>query len=57
MFSQAELLYKKNPKLLSQFQFCEDNGIPFCVVIGDNELKDDVVTLRDVKTREEVNYP
>lgn len=52
---QAELLYKKNPKMLSQFQYCEENGIPFCAVIGDSELKDGVVTLRDMKSRKEVN--
>ncbi|XP_046853227.1 histidine--tRNA ligase, cytoplasmic-like isoform X2 [Xenia sp. Carnegie-2017] len=53
----AELLYKKNPKMLSQFQYCEENGIPFCAVIGDSELKDGVVTLRDMKSRKEVKVP
>ena len=54
-FSQAEILYKKNPKMLSQFQFCEDNEIPFCAVIGESELKEGVVTLRDMKSRQEVD--
>lgn len=50
---KAELLYKKNPKLLNQFQFCEENGVPFCVVIGESELLQGVVTLRDMASREE----
>ncbi|XP_068702840.1 histidine--tRNA ligase, cytoplasmic-like isoform X1 [Montipora foliosa] len=48
---KAELLYKKNPKMLNQFQFCEENGIPLCVVIGDSELQQGVVTLRDMTSR------
>ena len=40
--------------MLSQFQMCEDTGIPFCVVIGEKELQEGVVTLRDMSTREEV---
>ena len=51
---QAELLYKKNPKMLNQFQFCEENGIPICLVIGESELQQGVVTLRDMASREEV---
>lgn len=47
-------MYKKNPKMLSQFQYCEENGIPFCAVIGDSELKDGVVTVRDMQSRQEV---
>ncbi|XP_074620769.1 histidine--tRNA ligase, cytoplasmic-like isoform X1 [Acropora palmata] len=50
---KAELLYKKNPKMLNQFQFCEENGIPFCLVIGESELQQGVVTLRDMASREE----
>lgn len=53
-FWQAELLYKKNPKMLNQFQFCEENGVPFCVVIGESEIAKGVVTLRDMSSREEV---
>ena len=40
--------------MLNQFQFCEDNGIPFCAVIGESELQQGVVTLRDMSTRTEV---
>ncbi|XP_019362157.1 PREDICTED: histidine--tRNA ligase, cytoplasmic [Gavialis gangeticus] len=52
---KAEVLYKKNPKLLNQLQYCEDTGIPLVAIIGEQELKDGVVKLRDVATREEVD--
>ncbi|XP_066446780.1 histidine--tRNA ligase, cytoplasmic-like [Eleutherodactylus coqui] len=52
---KAEMLYKKNPKLLNQLQYCEESGIPLVAIIGEQELKDGVVKLRDVSTREEVD--
>lgn len=51
---QAEVLYKKNPKLLTQLQHCEETGIPLVAILGEQELKDGVVKLRNVGTREEV---
>lgn len=51
---QAEMLYKKNPKLLDQLQYCEKNGIPLVLIIGEEEQKDGVVKLRDVTSRKEV---
>lgn len=56
-FFQAEILYKKNPKLLNQLQYCEETGIPLVAILGEQELKDGVVKLRDVVTREEVCLP
>jgi len=50
----AEVVQKKNPKLLNQFQYCEENGIPFCAVFGDDEIAKGVVKLRNMTTREEV---
>lgn len=50
----TEMSYKKNPKLLDQLQYCEDNQIDWCIVIGQSELANNVVKLRNVKTREEV---
>ncbi|XP_067423001.1 histidine--tRNA ligase, cytoplasmic isoform X3 [Emydura macquarii macquarii] len=52
---KAEMLYKRNPKLLNQLQYCEDTGIPLVAIIGEQELKDGVIKLRVVATREEVN--
>lgn len=47
-------MYKKNPKLLSQLQHCEDSGIPLVAILGEQELKNGVVKLRNVTTRDEV---
>ncbi|KAM9356610.1 histidine--tRNA ligase [Symphorus nematophorus] len=52
---KAEVMYKKNPKLLSQLQHCEEAGIPLVAILGEQELKDGVVKLRVVATREEVD--
>lgn len=50
----AEHSYKQNPKLLAQLQYCEENQIPFALILGDSELNRGVVKLREVKTRNEV---
>ncbi|CAL8264387.1 unnamed protein product [Lota lota] len=52
---KAEAMYKKNPKLLSQLQHCEESGIPLVAILGEQELKDGMVKLRTVATREEVD--
>ena len=52
---QAELLYKNNPKLLTQLHYCEHMGIPLVVIIGEQELKEGVIKLRSVASREEVS--
>uniref|UniRef100_A0A8C4UEH8 histidine--tRNA ligase n=1 Tax=Falco tinnunculus TaxID=100819 RepID=A0A8C4UEH8_FALTI len=54
---KAEMLYKKDPKLLKQLQYCEDTGIPLAVIVGEQELTDGVIKLRNVATREEVDIP
>ena len=54
---KAEQSYKKSPKLLAQLQHCEEYGIPLAIIIGEGELKRGEVTLRNVKTREEVSVP
>ncbi|NXT84453.1 SYHC protein, partial [Zapornia atra] len=51
---KAEMLYKKDPQLLKQLQYCEDTGIPLAAIVGEQELADGVVKLRDVATRVEV---
>ncbi|XP_050521381.1 histidine--tRNA ligase, cytoplasmic [Daktulosphaira vitifoliae] len=50
---KAEQSYKTNPKLLVQLQHCEENEIPWAVVIGDSEIQRGVVKLRNVVTRQE----
>uniref|UniRef100_A0A8C5BCB1 histidine--tRNA ligase n=1 Tax=Gadus morhua TaxID=8049 RepID=A0A8C5BCB1_GADMO len=51
---KAESMFKKNPKLLSQLQHCEESGIPLVAILGEQELKNGMVKLRTVATREEV---
>lgn len=51
---KTEHSYKKNPKMLNQLQYCEDNGIPLAVVLGESEIAGGVVKLRDITTRAEV---
>ncbi|CAK1551908.1 unnamed protein product [Leptosia nina] len=50
---KTEQSYKKNPKMLNQLQHCEENGIPFAVVLGESELKRGVVKIRNITTRAE----
>lgn len=50
---KTEYSYKANPKILHQLQYCEENGIPFAVVIGEDEIQNNVVKLRDVNSRSE----
>lgn len=50
----AEHIYKKNAKLLNQYQYCEDKNIPYVIVFGEEEVKQNVVKLRDVQSRVEV---
>jgi len=54
---KTEQSYKKNPKLLQQLQYCEDNQIPLAVVIGESELQSGIVKLRNVVTRAERDVP
>ncbi|XP_066597424.1 histidine--tRNA ligase-like [Prorops nasuta] len=52
---KAEHSYKKNPKLLAQLQHCEENGIPFAIILGEGELARGEVTLREIPTRTETS--
>lgn len=54
---RAEHSYKAAPKLLQQFKTCEDRNIPFCVIIGRNEVDNGVVKLRNLVLREEKEIP
>ena len=57
IFFQAEQSYKKNPKMLNQLQYCEEEAIPYALVIGESEIEQGVVKLRTIATREEVELP
>jgi len=51
---QTEQSYRVNPKFLTQIQYCEENGIPVAVVIGEDEISKNVVKIRNVVTKAEV---
>ncbi|XP_063068178.1 histidine--tRNA ligase-like isoform X1 [Engraulis encrasicolus] len=51
---KAEVVYKRDPKLLSQLQYCEDSGVPLVAILGEQELSSGTVKLRNVATRQEV---
>ncbi|CAG2114623.1 unnamed protein product, partial [Medioppia subpectinata] len=50
---RAEHSFKNNAKLLTQFQYCEQKGIPFVIIIGEDEVNKGIVKLRNISTREE----
>ncbi|XP_022234239.2 histidine--tRNA ligase, cytoplasmic isoform X3 [Drosophila obscura] len=52
---KAEHSYKLNPKLLAQLQHCEEHQIPLVIVLGDAELAQGLVKLREVTTRQETS--
>ncbi|XP_063229580.1 histidine--tRNA ligase, cytoplasmic isoform X2 [Bacillus rossius redtenbacheri] len=51
---KAESSYKRNPKFLGQLQHCEESGIPLAAVLGESEVAQGLVTLKEVGTRQEV---
>lgn len=54
---RAEHSYKANAKILNILQSCEEKGIPYAIIIGEDELKKNIIKLRVVKTREEQEIP
>jgi len=50
---RTEQSYKKNPKMLTQLQYCEENGIPLAVVLGESEISRGVVKVRCILSRAE----
>jgi len=54
---KTESTYKKNTKMLNQFQYCEEKGIPIVAIIGTSEIENGVVKLRVTSTREEKEVP
>ncbi|CAG0893428.1 unnamed protein product [Darwinula stevensoni] len=54
---KTEQPYRSNPKLLAQLQYCEDRKIPLAIVLGQSEMEQGVVKLRDVQSREEEDVP
>ncbi|VDK81755.1 unnamed protein product [Litomosoides sigmodontis] len=54
---KAEMILKKNPKMLDQMQYCEENKIPLAIIVGERELEEGILKLRDVPSRVEQDIP
>ena len=48
------MLYKKDPKMLNQFQYCEREQVPYLVIVGEDEKANGGVKIRNAVSREEV---
>ena len=53
----AEFGYQENPKLQKQLAYALETGINWVVVMGEEEMKEGKVNLKNLKTREEVTIP
>ncbi|ORY66231.1 histidyl-tRNA synthetase-like protein [Pseudomassariella vexata] len=49
---KAEFLYKVKPKLPNQFKAAEVNGVPFAVVLGEDELAQGKVKIKEMGLRD-----
>ena len=45
---QAEFVYKKDPPLKEQLDYCTENDIPFCIIV-----KDGGMLIHDIKEKHE----
>ncbi|KAK4464917.1 putative mitochondrial histidyl-tRNA synthetase precursor [Cladorrhinum samala] len=45
---KAEFLYKVKPKLQNQFKAAENNGVPFALILGEDELAQGKVRLKEM---------
>lgn len=53
---RAEHSLKANPKILQQINYCEDRNIPYCVIIGRNEVDNGIVKLKNIGERSEQEF-
>lgn len=49
----TELYPDENDKLEKQFKYADKKGIPFALIIGQDELDKNVITVKNLKTREQ----
>uniref|UniRef100_A0A7S2Z537 histidine--tRNA ligase n=2 Tax=Eukaryota TaxID=2759 RepID=A0A7S2Z537_9CHLO len=50
----AEFGFKPNPKMGDQINYALENGIPFMVLFGEDEIVDNKVKIKDMKERTEI---
>ncbi|MFH2019624.1 MAG: histidine--tRNA ligase [bacterium] len=53
----AELYPNPNDKIDKQFKYADKKDIPFVLVVGEEELKNNTITLKNLATREQVTLP
>ncbi len=49
----AAELYPDAVKMAKQFKYADDKGIPFVAIIGENEMKQGIVTMKEMKSGEQ----
>jgi histidyl-tRNA synthetase len=49
----AAELYPDAAKMAKQFKYADDKGIPFVAIIGENEMKQGIVTVKDMRSGEQ----
>ena len=54
---KAEFGYQANPKLQKQLTYALESGVKWIVVVGEEEMKQGKVNLKNLQTREEVTIP
>jgi histidyl-tRNA synthetase len=50
----ADFMYKNKPKIKNQLSGCEKLGIPLAVIIGQNEVDQGIVKIKNFSTTEEI---
>lgn len=53
----AEFSQQDSPKLKFEIANALDRGIPFMVIVGEDEAKNDTCTVKDLKARTEETVP
>ena len=51
----AELWLESDTKMEKQLKYADKKGIPYVVIIGPDEVKNNTVTLKNLKTRSQIN--
>jgi histidyl-tRNA synthetase len=49
----AAELYPDAVKMAKQFKYADDKGIPFVAIIGENEMKQGIITVKDMESGEQ----
>ncbi|KAI8581388.1 hypothetical protein K450DRAFT_279165 [Umbelopsis ramanniana AG] len=49
---KASYMFKVKPKLLKQFEMCDKDQIPLCVIIGEDELAKGEVKIKDMRSKD-----